>query len=263
MTRLVGLYREQEYSPGPHLSNDRMLLDRVADQLRARRFHVETTTIDKVDGSARSAALVFSMCQGRAALDLLDRLAQEGMGVINTPLGSLNTYRERLTALLRAAGIRFPPTWIVSTGRDQRADVDLDGGLWVKRGDVHAAVRADVQWVDSAGGLQRALGEFADRGIGQVALQRHQEGTEVKFYAVAGRRFFHWLYASSGGPDAALPARPRTESRTVEFDVGGLQQIAEEAAAALGLEVFGGDAIVGPTGELTLIDLNDWPSFAP
>jgi hypothetical protein len=27
--------------------------------------------------------------------------------------------------------------------------------------------------------------------------------------------------------------------------------------------VFGGDVIVGPSGELTLIDLNDWPSFAP
>ena len=119
---------------------------------------------------------------------------------------------------------------------------------------------------DMKGGLVvmfAALREFALRGIGQVALQRHQEGTEVKFYAVSGRRFFHWLYASSGGPDDGLPAPPRTTSRAVEFDTGALQQIAEEAAATLGLEVFGGDAIVGPTGEITLIDLNDWPSFAP
>ena len=137
MTRLVGLYREPEYSPGLHRSNDRILLDRVADQLRGRGFHVETTTIDKADGGARRATLVFSMCQGRAALDMLDRLAQDGTGVVNTPLGSLNTYRERLTALLRGAGIRFPPTWIVSTGRDQAADVDLDGGLWVKIGRAH------------------------------------------------------------------------------------------------------------------------------
>ena len=32
---------------------------------------------------------------------------------------------------------------------------------------------------------------------------------------------------------------------------------------AAGLEIFGGDVIVAPSGELTLIDLNDWPSFAP
>jgi hypothetical protein len=30
-----------------------------------------------------------------------------------------------------------------------------------------------------------------------------------------------------------------------------------------GLDIFGGDVIVSPEGELTLIDLNDWPSFAP
>ena len=34
-------------------------------------------------------------------------------------------------------------------------------------------------------------------------------------------------------------------------------------AAAVGLDIFGGDVIVSPAGELTLIDLNDWPSFAP
>ena len=32
---------------------------------------------------------------------------------------------------------------------------------------------------------------------------------------------------------------------------------------AAGLDVFGGDVIVSSRGELTLIDLNDWPSFAP
>ena len=45
--------------------------------------------------------------------------------------------------------------------------------------------------------------------------------------------------------------------------MGALRRLGEDAAAAAGLDVFGGDVIVGPSGELTLIDLNDWPSFAP
>ena len=34
------------------------------------------------------------------------------------------------------------------------------------------------------------------------------------------------------------------------------------AAAALGLEVYGGDVIVTPSGNIVLLDLNAWPSFA-
>jgi len=46
-------------------------------------------------------------------------------------------------------------------------------------------------------------------------------------------------------------------------DAGALRDLAERAAAAAGLDVYGGDLIVERSGRLTLIDLNDWPSFAP
>ena len=35
------------------------------------------------------------------------------------------------------------------------------------------------------------------------------------------------------------------------------------AAETLGLFVYGGDAIIGRDGSITIIDVNDWPSFAP
>jgi len=34
------------------------------------------------------------------------------------------------------------------------------------------------------------------------------------------------------------------------------------AALALGLDVYGGDAIVTPASEIVLLDVNAWPSFA-
>jgi hypothetical protein len=46
------------------------------------------------------------------------------------------------------------------------------------------------------------------------------------------------------------------------FEVTCLQRAALNAAAALGLEVFGGDAIIQASGEPIIIDINAWPSFA-
>ena len=35
------------------------------------------------------------------------------------------------------------------------------------------------------------------------------------------------------------------------------------AAETLGLYIYGGDAIISPDGGIAIIDINDWPSFAP
>jgi hypothetical protein len=265
--RLLGLYRETEYSPGRHQSNDALLLEQVAARLRASGFSVDLTTIDRVRSKRHPVALVFSMCQGRAALELLSSWEDDGLLIVNSPAASLNTYRERLSSLMLEARVRFPSTRFVATREADHSAIDLNGGLWLKRGDVHAAVSADVQWIDSGDRLRAALGEFASRGIEHAALQRHQPGDEIKFYGVTGQRFFHWLYAdeSAGGSSRATASnrRPPTVGRGTPFDIGRLRQLAEEAAGVAGLDVFGGDAIVGPSGELTLIDLNDWPSFAP
>jgi hypothetical protein len=118
-------------------------------------------------------------------------------------------------------------------------------------------VSADVQWIDSEDGLRAGIKEFAARGIPRAALQRHCAGDEIKFYGVAGGRFFQWFYTERDH------RHPVPGPGRYPLDVQALEQLAERAAAAAGLDIFGGDIIVAPSGELTLIDLNDWPSFAP
>jgi len=152
--------------------------------------------------------------------------------------------------LLVAAGLPFPQTNLVDTSEEpDLRGLDLASGIWLKRGDVHASVTADVQWIDSAERLAAGLAEFNRRGIRLAALQAHRAGDEIKFYGIAGRAFFHWFYSGA--------------ARKYPFDSERLQALGNEAAAAAGLDIFGGDVIVSPEGELTLIDLNDWPSFAP
>jgi glutathione synthase/RimK-type ligase-like ATP-grasp enzyme len=250
MKRLLGLYREKQYSPGRHQSNDALLLDQIAHRLREREFSVDLMTLAEANGSRSAAALVFSMCQGRSALENLAEWEREGVRIINSPRAALNTHRDRLPALMVEGRIPFPETHLVNTNESADAhSLDLDAGIWLKRGDVHASVTADVQWIDSQERLEAGLADFSRRGIDLAALQAHRAGDEIKFYGVTGGAFFHWFYSGN--------------ARKHPFDFAELQNLGNKAAAAAGLDIFGGDVIVSPAGELTLIDLNDWPSFAP
>jgi hypothetical protein len=102
MKRLLGLYREKQYSPGRHQSNDAMLLDQIAHRLREREFSVDLMTLDDANGARADAALVFSMCQGRSALEDLAAWEQEGVRIINSPQAALNTHRDRLPSFSRS-----------------------------------------------------------------------------------------------------------------------------------------------------------------
>ena len=75
------------------------------------------------------------------------------------------------------------------------------------------------------------------------------EGDEVKFYAVKAGRLF-WPYYPK-------------ESEGYPFHEKALKRLAEHAAETLDVVIYGGDAIISPEGKITLIDFNDWPSFAP
>ena len=250
MKRLLGLYRERQYSPGRHLSNDVLLLDQIAHRLRERDFAVDLLNLDEAETRRTDAAIIFSMCQGRSSLENLADWERQGAKIINSPRAALNTHRDRLPALMVKAGVSFPQTRLVGTRESaDLGSLDLNGGIWLKRGDVHASVTADVQWVDSVERLDAGMADFARRGIDVAALQAHRAGDEIKFYGVAGGGFFHWFYSG--------------ETRKYPFNFAGLEHLASRAAAAAGLDIFGGDVIVSPSGELTLIDLNDWPSFAP
>ncbi|HMJ04858.1 MAG TPA: hypothetical protein VK474_01250 [Chthoniobacterales bacterium] len=249
MNRLLGLYREKQYSPGRHLSNDVLLLDQIAERLRERSCAVELADLAETSDLPADTALVFSMCQGRSSLEHLAEWERAGRLIINSPHSALNTHRDRLPAVMVEAGVAFPQTHLVPTNGDaELASLDLRGGIWLKRGDVHAAVRADVQRVDSREQLGAGLAEFAKRGVTLAAIQAHRAGDEIKFYGV-GNGFFHWFYSGAAERYAFAPE--------------ALEALARQAASAAGLDIFGGDVIVSAAGDLTLIDLNDWPSFAP
>src|SRR2546423_10987613 len=102
---------------------------------------------------------------------------------MNSPRAALNTHRDRLPALMIEARLPFPQTNLVATNSSPGLHgLDLDEGIWLKRGDVHASVTADVQWIDSWDRLEMGLAQFARPGINLEALQAHRAGGETNTY---------------------------------------------------------------------------------
>ncbi len=244
MKRLVALYRSPTYSPEAHRRNDTAILDDTVIELEQRGWSVTRSGESDVAAGRLPAAEVYvNMCQGPAASERLLQLVPREAIAVNPPDSVLNCHRHRLVARMAAAGLAFPRTLIVPTSEPQAVvpivhQLNGDGRpVWVKRGDVHAETSADVVAAKEAG-VTDAIAAFARRGVSRVALQAHVGGPIVKFYAVADGRFFSWYPAE--GPALVFAA-----------------------ARAVGLEVFGGDVAFPKPDEPVLIDLNDWPSFAP
>ncbi len=253
--RALGVYREPEFSPGK-VEHDAAILDAVLAALRRNGF--EVSAVD----AARFAAepppsgpdLVLAMCQGERALARLVALERAGAVAVNSALAIRNCYRDLLCAGLSHAGVPLPSGALVRT--DSRPPdltplsvLDLDAPMYVKRGDLHALAPDDVQRVESRGALRAALAALAQRGVATAYVQQAVEGRVVKFYGVSGGEFFATL-------DRDSEAEPLSDRLRLE-----LARHAAAGASALGLEAWGGDAIV--EGErFVMVDFNDWPSFS-
>jgi hypothetical protein len=250
--RVVAIYRSATYSPGRHRSNDAAIMDATTSCLTDRGWSVERLGEGDVEaGIIPRADLYLNMCQGPVASARLLDLEGSGAQLLNVPSSVLGCHRHRLVGTLQASGLRFPTTVLLPTADAPLSDTDLpDGDLWVKRGDVHAQQAADVIRTTRQA-LPSSLAMFRDRGVRQVAVQAHVAGPVLKFYGVGDGSLFH-AFREDGRP---------VDGDTV--DVNALRRLAFAAARVVGLRVFGGDAVVASRTEPVLVDLNDWPSFAP
>jgi glutathione synthase/RimK-type ligase-like ATP-grasp enzyme len=248
MSRFIGITREHVFSPG-RVGDDGAILNDVADCLRERGHEVVVVGGDDEQWpDAANACAVFAMCQGPRALARLQHWRAQGLRIVNTPEAILNCQRHRTVAALSGSGIPFPDSVLVPAAAAPQLPAWVErAGAWIKRGDVHATQADDVIFARDGTAARQALRSLQQREIATALVQRHVPGTVLKFYGVR-QRFFRCL-------------RPKD----FELTPAVLERIgilAERAAHILELEIFGGDCILGDGGELVLIDLNDWPSYA-
>ena len=248
-----GIFREEAHSPGRE-SDDAEILRLTAKGLLAKGFQVDLKTPDElgvaVDARPRG---IFLMCEQPGALRALEALQAAGVREVNRPSAVLNTYRDRMIARFADARVPFIESRLVVTSGES---VAVPRPVWVKRADVHNTQEGDVVYAADAAAVARALEGLASRAIPRAVIQPHVDGDLVKFYGVGPGGadgeppWFRWFYHRD------------QQLRGHAFDERALARLVRQAAAALGLEIYGGDCIVTDSGGLVLIDLNAWPSFA-
>jgi len=249
-----GIYRESAHSPG-RVEDDAAIIESVGAALAERGFSVELLASDAADAALESpGANIFTMCERGEILDRLKEATRTGAVVVNAPDAIRNTYRHRMVELFARHAIPSPASHVLATDAGTPPPLAC---AWVKRYDFHATQADDVMYAASEKGWRVALDRFAGRGIPFVVAQEHVPGDLVKFYGVArgaertaGTAWFEWFYHRDKGMIGHA------------FEVAALREVAFRAAAVLGLEIFGGDAIIQPGGAPMIIDLNAWPSYA-
>lgn len=248
--RFAGVKRKTEFSPN-HVGNDLQIILRTADALRRLGHEVDLYNEGDEIPEGSVYDLIFSMAQGPDGNHLLQKVARRGVSIINPPESVMNCYRTTMVVRLPAKGIPFPRSYVVET--NPAVGIVPFGSesakVWVKRGDVHAVHKEDVTLTYSDWERRTILDEFYRRGIRYAITQEHLEGDTVKFYAIRETDFFSWYYLNG--------------VHHTPFEMGALVRLADSSAGALGLTIYGGDAIIAADGSISIIDINDWPSFAP
>lgn len=245
-----GIYRELAHSPG-RIDDDRAILESVGETLAARGFDVELFAPDAEFDT--HFANIFAMCERGPILERLRNAEKTGSIIVNSPDAIRNTYRHRMVELFVRHRVSAPASQIVASDASKPQPPT---SVWLKRYDFHATEAHDVMYAASEEGWREALQGFAKRGIPFVVAQEHVPGDLVKFYGVRNAmapvdsNWFEWFYHRDKG------------MLGYSFEVLGLRRAAFGAAAALGLEIFGGDAIIQADGEPVIVDINAWPSYA-
>jgi hypothetical protein len=245
-----GIYRELDHSPG-RIDDDRAIMNSVGKVLASRGFSVELVTADAAFDTR--CTNIFVMCERGTVLDRLSAVEKAGAIVVNAPNAIRNTYRHRMIELFAQHQVSAPFSQVVASSANKSRPA---AAVWVKRYDFHATQPSDVIYVASDAGWHEALDRFAKRDIPFIVAQEHVAGDLVKFYGVRSAaaamdaNWFEWFYHR----DKGMLGHP--------FEASCLRQAALGAAAALGLEIFGGDAVIQADGKPVIVDINAWPSYA-
>ena len=253
--RYLGVSRAEVYSPN-RVSGDAAIFRAVASELERNGHEVACMTEHELAqiGLPANVDGIFQMARSSEALAVLE---QATVPVTNTVQAVKNCGRAAQTELLSGSGL-IPESVVCST-----ESVPEGWNIfpcWIKRADSHAVEPDDVQYIQNADECSAALRRFAERGISECVIQAHARGWLVKFYGVRGAGLTD-CYAARAVDGKFGLERFNEQPDCASVDMQALSAAAERASDILGLDVYGGDAVVGHDGSVTIVDVNDWPSF--
>ena len=254
--RVLVLKRNPRYSPHS-TRHDNDIINAVSNRLIAKGYTLSVKDEDELLHGCQRYNYVLSMARNPQVLDLLETWQQAGTVVINSPESCRNCHRSRLAELL-SDEVPTPTTLIIPTHSPMpNIEWAKPGKYWIKRADFQTVEPNDVAMPRSTADANDILANYHSRGILHATLSRHIEGSWVKFYGVCDTNFFHYYYPQQDTHGHSIPHHHQA------FDHDELKNMATTAAERTGLCAYGGDAIVDNKGGIYIIDLNDFPSYAP
>lgn len=253
--RCLGISRDVLFSPnrseadaGIFLSVASELKDRGKEVIRLTEQElVETGVPDDID-------CVFQMARSKEALDILEKVS---IPVINSVRAVRNCNRAVQTRILQYSG--FVPYSIIGSTNDLHFEW-MRFPCWIKKGKGHAVDRDDVQFIRDYEELRCVIKGFAERKIENFVLQEHVIGRLFKFYGVRGYGLVGCYDVSMKDSKFGLEQyNDMSDESQINRDL--LTVLAEHVSQLLDVDIYGGDVILRPDGDMMLIDFNDWPSF--
>ena len=267
MKTVLGIFRAACFSPGM-VERDEAILRAVMTRLQAQGFMTSLIHEEELTAHTPMPDIVLHMTRSSEALAILEKWQNAGCHVLNSVEGIRSVERAALAQLCAQQGIPTPTTWIVSTAsahtlvakNTEGVPCEITFPCWIKRTGSCAQQAEDICRASDIIEYRNRLTQFHTRGITEVVVMEHLEGTVIKFYAVKSAGFSYFVPSTSLGYDKFSTTPSNASTNGLEWKTESLNQLLSTINCQL--EIFGGDAIVGHDGIARLIDLNDWPSFS-
>jgi hypothetical protein len=253
--RIAGIPRNPKNSPNMS-DKDMQLFNEIAEELKKAGHTVEVLGEEEHIPNGYDA--IFHMSRTTSTLERLTECEAKGTFVTNASDGVRNCSRRNFVEILKKNGIRQPEHTIINTAHKDKMP-QLPG--WLKKSVGWACNATDVQFVATEEEYTQALATLAANGASEAIFCKHIEGDIVKFYAIRGEEFFRWHYPDITTTKFGLE-KINGEPQQYKFSTEELRETALRAAAAMDIDIFGGDCIITAKGEIYIIDINDFPSFS-
>ena len=233
-------------------ANDAAILERITSELTERGVNV--VSIDENEELPNDVKLVCTMSRTADTIAHLRKAEERGILVINSTEAVENCSRRCFMNILQNSAIAQPPFKIVHNATELKKEYYP---CWIKKSKGWSCHKDDICYARTEEEAFAAIEQMATRGVEEYIQMQHCPGDVIKFYG-CGENFFHYCYPTDTkfGKEE-INGAPKHHS----FDTALLRDIAQKAAKAVGLIIYGGDAIITPQGNIFIIDINDFPSF--
>lgn len=270
--KLLFIFRAEEFSPN-NIAKDRKILDLTIKKIKDGRPDLEIVPTKEEDFCKDTDLNDISLVVGMPRrVKSLMKLQNSRIKSYNSARGIINTAtsRELTLTLLNEAGISVPDFWSYDPEADEMflCEPTLQNLLpgWVKAMRYNGSKIGDVTYVETPIDADSTVLRLASESVQDIVVTKHLHGDLLKVYAVVDEKneikFSKWFYPQETGYTKFGEESGNDALCYYHVEESMIKDLIRRIAQILELQFFGIDLIVGPTGEMTVIDVNDWPSYS-